>query len=116
VTWVTYPGLEDSPTYALAKKYHQRGLYGSMMGFGIKGGLKEGVKFIDNLKLFSHVANMGDAKSLVIHPASTTHSQLNEEEQAAAGVTPDYVRLSIGLETIDDILEDLDQALKQSAS
>jgi O-acetylhomoserine (thiol)-lyase len=115
VTWVTYPGLEDSPTYALAKKYHQRGLYGSMMGFGIKGGLKEGVKFIDNLKLFSHVANMGDAKSLVIHPASTTHSQLNEEEQAAAGVTPDYVRLSIGLETIDDILEDLDQALKQSA-
>jgi O-acetylhomoserine (thiol)-lyase len=115
VTWVNYPGLEDSPGYALAKKYHQRGLFGSMMGFGIKGGLNAGVKFIDNLKLFSHVANMGDAKSLVIHPASTTHSQLNEEEQAAAGVTPDYVRLSIGLETLDDILEDLDQALKQSA-
>jgi O-acetylhomoserine (thiol)-lyase len=116
VTWVNYPGLEDSPGYALAKKYHQRGLFGSMMGFGIKGGLNAGVKFIDNLKLFSHVANMGDAKSLVIHPASTTHSQLNEEEQAAAGVTPDYVRLSIGLETLADILEDLDQALKQSAN
>lgn len=116
VTWVNYPGLEDSPGYALAKKYHRNGMYGAILGFGIKGGLEAGRKFINNLKLFSLLANVGDAKSLVIHPASTTHSQLTLDEQFAAGVTPDFIRLSIGLETIDDILEDLDQALKQSAN
>ncbi|MDB5078875.1 MAG: O-acetylhomoserine aminocarboxypropyltransferase/cysteine synthase [Chloroflexi bacterium] len=116
VSWVNYPGLEDSAGYALAKKYHRNGMYGAILGFGIKGGLEAGRKFIDNLKLFSLLANVGDAKSLVIHPASTTHSQLTVDEQFATGVTPDFVRLSIGLETIDDILEDLDQALKQSGN
>ncbi len=116
VEWVNYPGLEDAPGYALAKKYHRNGLYGAILGFGIKGGLEAGKKFINNLKLFSLLANVGDAKSLVIHPASTTHSQLNVEEQFAAGVTPDFIRLSVGLETIDDILADLDQALNQSGS
>lgn len=114
VSWVNYPGLEDQPGYGLAKKYHRAGLYGAIIGFGIKGGLEAGRKFINNLTLFSLLANVGDAKSLVIHPASTTHSQLTEEEQFATGVTPDFVRLSIGLETIDDLLYDLDQALKKS--
>ncbi len=114
VAWVNYPGLEDSAGHALAKKYHRGGMYGAILGFGIKGGLEAGKKFIDNLKLFSLLANVGDAKSLVIHPASTTHSQLTVDEQFATGVTPDFIRLSIGLETIGDILEDLDQALKQS--
>ncbi|HEX2910604.1 MAG TPA: homocysteine synthase [Chloroflexia bacterium] len=114
VSWVNYPGLEESPDYALAKKYHERGLYGAIIGFGIKGGLEAGRKFINNLKLFSLLANIGDAKSLVIHPASTTHSQLTVEEQFATGVTPDFVRLSIGLETIGDLLADLDQALNKS--
>lgn len=116
VEWVNYPGLEDAPGYALAKKYHRGGLYGAIIGFGIKGGLNAGKKFINNLKLFSLLANVGDAKSLVIHPASTTHSQLTVEEQFATGVSPDFVRLSIGLETIGDILEDLDQALKGSGN
>ena len=114
VSWVNYPGLEDQPGYALAKKYHRDGLYGAIIGFGIKGGLEAGRKFINNLTLFSLLANVGDAKSLVIHPASTTHSQLTVDEQFATGVTPDFVRLSIGLETIDDLLFDLDQALKKS--
>ena len=87
-------------------------MYGALLGFGVKGGLEGGSKFIDNLKLFSHLANIGDAKSLAIHPASTTHSQLDPEQQATAGVTPDFIRLSVGIEDIDDILADLDQALK----
>ena len=113
VTWVTYPGLADDPNHKLAAKYLKSG-FGSIVGFGIKGGLAAGRKFIDNVKLLSHLANIGDAKSLVIHPASTTHQQLSAEEQAATGVTPDYVRLSIGLEDVADIQEDIDQALKAS--
>ena len=110
VAWVNYPGLEDSPNHALASKYLKTG-YGGIVGFGIKGGLEEGKRFINNVKLFSHLANIGDAKSLVIHPASTTHSQLTAEEQTTTGVTADYVRLAVGLEDITDILADLDQAL-----
>ncbi len=113
VGWVTYPGLQSHPDYERAKKYLPKGP-GAILGFGIKGGVAAGCKFIDNLKLFSHLANVGDAKSLAIHPASTTHSQLTPEEQTTAGVTPDFVRLSIGLEDIEDILWDLDQALSQS--
>ena len=113
VRWVVYPGLEDDQSHTGAAKYLKKG-YGGIVGFGIRGGLAAGKKFIDSAKLLSHVANIGDAKSLVIHPASTTHSQLTPEEQAVTGVTPDFIRLSIGLETIDDILADLDQALKAS--
>jgi O-acetylhomoserine (thiol)-lyase len=111
VNWVNYPGLPDHPSYDIARKYHRRGLYGAILGFGIDGGLEEGRRFIDRLELHSLLANVGDAKSLVIHPASTTHSQLSVDEQMSTGVTPDYVRLSVGLESIDDILGDLDQAL-----
>lgn len=111
VGWIVYPGLESHPDYERAKKYLPKGA-GAVLGFGAKGGREAGARFIDNLKLFSHVANLGDAKSLAIHPASTTHSQLTEEEQNAAGVSPDFVRLSIGLEDIEDILWDLDQALR----
>ncbi|NJK81500.1 MAG: homocysteine synthase [Chloroflexaceae bacterium] len=110
VAWVNYPGLPDHPTYELAKKYLPRGQSG-ILGFGIKGGREAGRTFINNLKLFSHLANIGDAKSLAIHPASTTHSQLTPAEQQLTGVTDDYVRLSVGIETIDDIIADLDQAL-----
>ncbi len=110
VTWVSYPGLSSHPDYERAKKYLPKGP-GAILGFGVQGGLEAGRKFINNLKLFSHLANVGDAKSLAIHPASTTHSQLNEEEQRSAGVTPDFIRLSIGIEDIEDILWDLDQAL-----
>jgi len=110
VSWVKYPGLASHPSYEIAKKYLPKGP-GAMMGFGVVGGREAGAQFINNLKLFSHVANLGDAKSLAIHPASTTHSQLSDEEQVAAGVSPDFVRLSIGIEDIDDILWDLDQAL-----
>jgi O-acetylhomoserine (thiol)-lyase len=110
VTWVNYPGLEEAKTAALAKKYFHRGLYGGILGFGVKGGAEAGKKLIDNVKLFSLLANVGDAKSLIIHPASTTHSQLTEAEQASTGVTPDFVRLSVGIENIDDIKADLDQA------
>ncbi len=114
VNWVQYPGLKSHPHYQRAKKYLPKGP-GAILGFGIKGGLEAGRRFIDNLQLFSHLANVGDAKSLAIHPATTTHSQLSPEEQLSAGVTPDFVRLSIGLEDIEDILWDLDQALQKSA-
>ncbi len=110
VSWVSYPGLASHPHHDKAGKYLPKGP-GAIMGFGIKGGVDAGKKFIDNLKLFSHVANVGDAKSLAIHPASTTHSQLSAEELETAGVSPDFIRLSIGLEDSDDILWDLDQAL-----
>lgn len=110
VKWVRFPGLPDSPEYDRNQKY-LRGKGGSMVVFGIQGGLEAGRKFIDHLKLFSHLANVGDAKSLAIHSASTTHSQLNPEQQAAGGITPDLVRLSIGIEHLDDLLADLDQAL-----
>jgi O-acetylhomoserine (thiol)-lyase len=113
VTWVNYPGLASHATHALAKKYLQHG-FGAILGFGIKGGLQAGIKFINSLGLLSHLANLGDAKTLVIHPASTTHQQLSPEEQHATGVTEDYVRLSIGLETVDDIIADIDQALAAS--
>ncbi len=111
VNWVNYPGLAEHPTHDLATKYHRGGLYGAILGFGIDGGLEAGKKFIDRLELHSLLANVGDAKSLVIHPASTTHSQLSADEQKSTGVTDDYIRLSVGLESIDDILYDLDQAL-----
>lgn len=110
VSWVTYAGLENHPDHERAKRYLPKGP-GAVLGFGARGGREAGARFIDNLKLISHVANLGDAKSLAIHPASTTHSQLTEEEQKAAGVGPDFIRLSIGLEDIEDILWDLDQAL-----
>jgi O-acetylhomoserine (thiol)-lyase len=113
VAWVTYPGLRSHPDYERAKKYVPKGA-GAILGFGVKGGLEAGGKFIDSLKLFSHLANVGDAKSLAIHPASTTHAQLSPSEQKAAGVTPDFIRLSIGIEDIDDILWDLDQALSKT--
>jgi O-acetylhomoserine (thiol)-lyase len=112
VTWVRYPGLEDDPTYPIAKKYLKKG-FGGMVVFGIKGGLEEGKTFVDNLKLFSHLANVGDAKSLVLHPSTTSHSQLSEEQQKSGGLTPDLVRLSIGIEHIDDILEALEQAFSK---
>ncbi|MBY8999005.1 MAG: O-acetylhomoserine aminocarboxypropyltransferase/cysteine synthase, partial [Candidatus Thorarchaeota archaeon] len=111
VTWVNYPGLEEHPSHELAKKY-LKGNYGGIVGFGIKGGLEAGKRFIESVKLLSHLANIGDAKSLVIHPASTTHQQLTREEQAETGVTEDYIRLSIGIEDVEDIKEDIDQALR----
>jgi O-acetylhomoserine (thiol)-lyase len=111
VSWVTYPGLPDDPSYKIASKYLKRG-FGGLVGFGIKGGLEAGKKFINSVKLLSHLANIGDAKSLVIHPASTTHQQLTVEEQAETGVTQDYIRLSIGLEDVEDIKADIDQALR----
>jgi len=113
VNWVTYPGLPESPNYKNASKYLKKG-FGGLVGFGVKGGLESGKKFIGAVKLFSHLANIGDAKSLVIHPASTTHQQLTAEEQKTTGVTSDYIRLSIGIEDIEDIKADLDQALKAS--
>ena len=111
VSWVNYPSLPGSPYYELAQKYLPKGA-GSIMTFGIKGGQSAGVRFIEAAQFMSHLANVGDAKTLVIHPASTTHRQLSEEEQIKAGVTPDMIRLSIGIEDIDDILWDLDQALQ----
>ncbi|MDA8211469.1 MAG: homocysteine synthase [Clostridia bacterium] len=113
VTWVNYPGLEGNPQNAKAKKYLPKGA-GAIFTFGIKGGLEAGKKFIDSLKLFSLLANVGDAKSLVIHPASTTHQQLTPEQQLSTGVTEDMVRLSVGIEDVEDIIADLDQALKAS--
>jgi O-acetylhomoserine (thiol)-lyase len=113
VSWVNYPGLVEHPSHRLAKKY-LRGNYGALVGFGIKGGLAAGKRFIESVQLLSHLANIGDAKSLVIHPASTTHQQLTRDEQKATGVTEDYIRLSIGLEDIEDIKADIDQALKKA--
>ena len=110
VQWVNYPGLKTSPHHAAAKKY-LRGGFGGLLGFGVKGGFEAGKRLIESLKLFSHLANIGDAKSLAIHPASTTHSQLTPEEQVSTGVSPDYVRLSLGTEDFIDIQADLEQAL-----
>lgn len=114
VSWVNYPGLPDNPNHRTAAKY-LKSHFGGIVGFGIKGGLESGKKFIDSVRLLSHLANIGDAKSLVIHPASTTHQQLTVEQQVATGVTPDYIRLSIGLEDPEDIIDDIDQALVFSA-
>lgn len=114
VSWVRYPGLRSSPYFALGNKYMPKGA-GAVFSFGIQGGYEAGVKFIDALRIFSHLANVGDARSLVIHPASTTHQQLSAEQQQAAGVTPDLVRLSVGVEDIEDLLWDLNQALEASA-
>ncbi|MDD5668911.1 MAG: O-acetylhomoserine aminocarboxypropyltransferase/cysteine synthase [Candidatus Omnitrophica bacterium] len=113
VTWVTYPGLDDSPEKEKVKKYLLKGA-GAILGFGIKGGLESGKKFIDSLQLISHVANVGDAKSLAIHPATTTHQQLSPEEQVSTGVTPDFIRLSIGIEHVSDIIADIEQALEKT--
>jgi len=113
VTWVNYPGLESHTDYKLAKKYLPNG-QGAILGFGIKGGREAGIKFINSVKLASHLANIGDSKTLVIHPASTTHQQLSPEEQLAAGVTEDYIRVSVGTEHIDDIINDFENALKAS--
>ncbi|HTU00312.1 MAG TPA: O-acetylhomoserine aminocarboxypropyltransferase/cysteine synthase family protein [Candidatus Sulfotelmatobacter sp.] len=115
VSWVTYPGLEEDPSYPVACKYMRRG-FGGLVGFGIKGGLEAGKRFINSVKLLSHLANIGDAKSLVIHPASTTHQQLSRQEQEETGVTEDYIRLSIGLEDVADITADIDQALQKAAA
>jgi len=111
VLWVNYPGLPSHPDHVSAKRYFPNGA-GAIVGFGIRGGKEAGVKLINNVKLFSHLANIGDAKSLIIHPATTTHSQLTPEEQARTGVTPEYVRLSVGIEDVRDIIADLDQALR----
>jgi O-acetylhomoserine/O-acetylserine sulfhydrylase len=111
VTWVWYPGLEDHPSHRSAQKYLRKGLYGSIVVFGVQGGLEAGKTLIDNLELTSLLANVGDAKTLVIHPASTTHQQLSDKEQLDSGVTPDMVRVSVGLEHSDDIIEDFDHAL-----
>ncbi|MRR52733.1 MAG: O-acetylhomoserine aminocarboxypropyltransferase/cysteine synthase, partial [Rhodocyclaceae bacterium] len=113
VSWVNYPGLPSHPNHERAKKYLPSGC-GAILGFGIKGGAPAGAKFIDNVKLASHLANIGDAKTLVIHPATTTHQQLTPEQQLASGVSPDYIRVSIGIEDVADIIADLDQALKAS--
>ena len=113
VTWVNYPGLPNHAHYANAKKYLPNG-QGAILGFGIRGGAEAGIKFINSVKLLSHLANIGDAKTLVIHPASTTHQQLTEQEQEATGVTADYIRLSVGIENVDDIIADIDQALAQT--
>jgi len=113
VNWVNYPGLDDSPEKEKVKKYLPKGA-GAILGFGVKGGLEAGKKFIDSLQLISHLANVGDAKSLAIHPATTTHQQLSAEEQLATGVTPDFIRLSIGIEHIDDIIADIEQALAKT--
>jgi O-acetylhomoserine (thiol)-lyase len=114
VAWVSYPGLPSHPTHAVAERYHSRGLYGAIVGFGIKGGREAGRRFVESTELLSHLANIGDAKSLVIHPATTTHSQLTPEEQAQTGVSEDFVRLSIGLETVADIIDDIDRALTRA--
>jgi len=115
VKWVRYPSLKSSPYHAMAQKYCPKGA-GAVFSFGIEGGYDSGKKFVDSLQMFSHLANVGDARSLVIHPPSTTHQQLTAEQQASAGVTPDMIRLSIGLEDLDDILWDLDQALTKATS
>lgn len=118
VTWVNYPGLPEHPAHAVANRYHKKDShgnvqYGGLLGFGVQGGMEAGRKLINNVQLFSLLANIGDAKSLIIHPASTTHSQLTVDEQFATGVTPEFVRLSVGIESVDDIIADLDQALSK---
>jgi O-acetylhomoserine (thiol)-lyase len=113
VAWVNYPGLKDHQSHELATKY-LNGRYGAILGFGIKGGLEAGKKFIDSVKLLSHLANIGDAKTLVIHPASTTHQQLTREERLATGVTEDFIRMSVGLEDVKDLIADIDQALERA--
>jgi O-acetylhomoserine (thiol)-lyase len=113
VSWVNYAGLDTHPDHELATKTTNGG-YGAIIGFGIKGGLEAGKTFIDNLNVFSHLANVGDARSLVIHPASTTHQQLTDEERAAAGVSNDYIRLSVGIEEVTDLLADLNLALSKA--
>lgn len=115
VEWVSYPGLESHPSYELAQKYFKKGA-GAIVNFGIKGGREAGRKTIDNVKLFSHVANVGDAKSLIIHPASTTHQQLNAEELKSTGVTEELIRLAVGLEAVEDITADLEQAIEKAVS
>src|SRR4029079_16303357 len=115
VDFVQYPGLKSSPYYDLAKKYLPNGA-GGILNFGIKGGKESASKFIDSLKLVSHLANVGDAKTLAIHPASTTHEQLSEAEQKASGVIPNAVRISVGIEHIDDIKADFDQAFSKVSS
>jgi O-acetylhomoserine (thiol)-lyase len=110
VTWVSYPGLESHPAHRQAVRYLKGG-FGGIVTFGVKGGVDAGAALIDHVKIFSLLANVGDAKSLIIHPASTTHSQLEPEDQLATGVTPDLIRLSVGLEHVDDLIADLDQAL-----
>jgi len=114
VAWVSYAGLKSSPHHALAKKYLPKGASG-LLNFGVKGGAKAGERFIEAAQFMSHLANIGDAKTLVIHPASTTHRQMEEADQIKAGVMPDMVRMSVGIENIDDILWDIDQALNQAA-
>lgn len=113
VEWVSYAGLPSHESYELAQKYLPKG-QGAILTFGIKGGVEAGRKLIENVKLFSHLANVGDSKSLIIHPASTTHQQLSEEDQIAAGVNPELIRLSVGTESIDDIIYDLEQAIAAS--
>ena len=113
VEWVNYPGLEDDPYYSLGQKYLSKGA-SAVLSFGIKGGKPAGQKFIENAQFLSHLANVGDAKTLIIHPASTTHRQMSESQQIASGVKPEMIRISVGLESVDDILWDIDQALKKS--
>ena len=113
MSWVSYPGLETDRYHALAKRYTPKGA-GAVFTFGLKGGYESGIKFVEGLELFSHLANIGDTKSLVIHPASTTHRQLSDEQKVAAGAGPEVVRLSIGIEDVNDIVADLDQALAKA--
>ena len=113
VSWVNYPGLEDNENHKMAEKY-LNGNYGCIVSFGIKGGIEEGKKFIESVELLSHVANIADSKTLVIHPASTTHSNMTEEEQLDSGITPDFIRMSVGIEDVRDLIEDIDQALKKA--
>jgi O-acetylhomoserine (thiol)-lyase len=110
VAWVSYAGLKDSPYYELARKYLPKGA-GAVFTFGVEGGYEAGTRLVENVELFSHLANIGDTRSLILHPASTTHRQLSDEQRLAAGAGPDVIRLSIGLETADDLIRDLDQAL-----
>jgi O-acetylhomoserine (thiol)-lyase len=115
VSWVNYPGLKNHKTHKNAVKYLKHG-FGGMLSFGVKGGVEAGKRFIEGLRIFSHVANVGDVRSLAVHPASTTHGQLSEEEQLASGVSPDMIRLSVGIEDIDDLIEDIDSALTKATS
>ena len=114
VDWVSYAGLESSPFHDLAKKYLPKGP-GALLTFGVKGGYEAGAKVVDKVNLFSHLANLGDTRSLILHPASTTHRQLTDEQRVASGAGPDVIRLSIGLETVDDLLADLDQGMSEAS-